>query len=108
MQMVMIYTACGTLEECKTISHALLEKRVAACVNILSPITAMYPWKGKIEEAHEFPMLIKTLSAHRDEAVQLIKKHHTYEVPGIIYWQAESLHGDYSEWMKENLRTLMQ
>ncbi len=108
MKMVMIYTACGTLEECKKISYALLEKRTAACVNILSPITAVYPWKGKIEEASEIPMLIKTLAGNLEEAVQIIRKNHTYEIPGIIYWSADSLNGDYSDWMKENLHTLMK
>ena len=106
MKMVMIYTACGTLEECKKISYALLDKRVAACVNILPSITAIYPWKGKIEEASEIPMLIKTFATHQEEAVQIIRRHHSYDIPGIVYWDAESLNGDYSEWMKENLQTL--
>jgi periplasmic divalent cation tolerance protein len=106
MQMVMIYTACATLEECKTITHALLEKQVAACVNILSPITAVYPWKGSIAEAAEYPMLIKTFENQRDQAVRIIKKLHTYEVPGIICWDATSLDSHYSQWMQENVQSI--
>lgn len=106
MKMIMIYTACATADECKTIARALLDKQMVACVNILAPITAMYPWKGKLEEATETPMIIKTFASHQEEAVHIIKKMHPYETPGIVCWDADSLDDGYSGWMKENIQSL--
>lgn len=104
MKMVMIYTACATIDECKEIARALVQKNAAACVNILSPNLAVYRWKGKIEETEETPMIIKTRQANQDEAVRIIKSMHSYETPGIVCWDADSLHADYSQWMTENLK----
>lgn len=104
MKMVMIYTACATIDECKEIARVLVQKNAAACVNILSPNLAIYRWKGNMEESQETPMIIKTVQSHQDEAVRIIKQMHSYETPGIVCWNAESVHADYSEWMAENLK----
>ena len=106
MKMVMIYTACATQDECKTIARALVQKNVAACVNILSPNLAVYRWKGNIEESEETPMIIKTRQSHQNEAIRVIESLHSYETPGIVCWEADSVHADYSAWMMENLKDL--
>lgn len=104
MKMVMIYTACATVNECKAIAEALIDKNVAACANIMSPMQSIYRWKGNVERLNEIPMIIKTDKKNHDEAVRMIETMHSYETPGIVSWDADSVHADYSAWMTENLK----
>ena len=66
------------------LAHGLVERRLAACVNVLAACTSIYRWKGAIENAQEVPVLIKTRSALYDELEAAIKELHPYEVPEII------------------------
>jgi len=66
------------------LAHALIESRLAACINILSPCRSIYRWQGTTEDAEEFPMLIKT-SRERYAALEAaIREAHPYELPEII------------------------
>lgn len=66
------------------LAHALIERRLAACVNILAPCRSVYRWQGKTEDAEEVPMLIKT-SRERYAALEAaIREAHPYELPEII------------------------
>jgi periplasmic divalent cation tolerance protein len=66
------------------IAHAVIEKRLAACVNILSPCRSVYRWQGRIEDAEEFPMLIKTTRERYAALEAEIRAGHPYELPEII------------------------
>src|SRR5438552_11976241 len=63
------------------LAHELVEKRLAACVNILSPCRSVYPWKGKTEDADEFPMLIKTTGGPYTDLEPAIPARHPCELP---------------------------
>ena len=103
MNIHLVYTACETFEECKSIARTLLEKKIAVCVNFLPQISVMYPWQGEIAQAQEFPMLIKTTDTHIEFVTGIIRAMHSYQVPGILSWQTSSLNPDYSAWAQENL-----
>jgi periplasmic divalent cation tolerance protein len=66
------------------LAHALVEKRLAACINILSPCRSIYRWKGKTEDAEEFPLLIKTTRSRYAELEAAIRAGHPYDLPEII------------------------
>jgi periplasmic divalent cation tolerance protein len=66
------------------LAHTLIEARLAACVNVLSPCRSVYRWKGKVEDAEEFPVLIKTTRARYPALEAAIRKNHPYELPEII------------------------
>ena len=66
------------------LAHELVEKRLAACINILSPCRSVYRWKGKTEDAEEFPMLIKTTRGRYADLEAAIRSGHPYELPEII------------------------
>jgi periplasmic divalent cation tolerance protein len=66
------------------LARALIEARLAACVNVLSPCRSVYRWKGKIEDAEEFPVLIKTTRERYPALETAIREHHPYELPEII------------------------
>ena len=66
------------------LAHVLIDERLAACVNVLSPCRSVYRWKGKVEDAEEFPVLIKTTRERYAALEAAVRKHHPYELPEII------------------------
>ena len=66
------------------LAHVLIEERLAACVNVLSSCRSVYRWKGKVEDAEEFPVLIKTTRERYAALEAAIRKNHPYELPEII------------------------
>lgn len=80
----MILTTTETLTDAKKIAAALIEKHLAACVQIEGPVTSVYRWQGKIENAQEYRCFIKTKSDLYQSAETLIKSIHPYSVPQIV------------------------
>jgi periplasmic divalent cation tolerance protein len=66
------------------LAHALIEEKVAACVNILGACTSVYRWQGVIENAMEVPLLIKTTAARYAALEAVVRRLHPYELPEII------------------------
>ena len=80
----LVITNLPDRESAGRLAHALIESRLAACINILSPCTSVYRWQGKTEDAEEFPVLIKT-SRERYAALEAaIREAHPYKLPEII------------------------
>jgi periplasmic divalent cation tolerance protein len=86
------------------LAHALIEKRLAACVNVLSPCRSVYRWQGKTEDAEEFPMLIKTTLARYPELEAAIRAGHPYELPEIIAVPLAGGFPGYLEWVDSETR----
>jgi periplasmic divalent cation tolerance protein len=83
------------------LAHGLVERRLAACVNVLAGCTSIYRWKGEIENAQEVPVLIKTRSALYDELEAAINELHPYEVPEIIAVPVVRGLAEYLAWVSE-------
>lgn len=101
-----ILTSAGSRQEAHTIARALVENGLAACVNILPHVESIYRWKGEVEEAEEWMLLVKT-SGNEEvmEAVRsTIKQNHSYELPECIAVNIESGCGKYLQWMDESLK----
>ena len=81
------------------IAHALIERKLAACVNILAECTSVYRWEGKLTTAAEVPLLIKTRAAIYDDVEGTIKALHPYELPEIIAVTIERGLPDYLQWI---------
>jgi periplasmic divalent cation tolerance protein len=79
----MIITTCADKEAAQAIAQVLLEKRVAACVQML-PVESTYVWQGKICDDNEIILFIKSKAGLFDKIAAVIKKNHSYEVPEII------------------------
>ena len=80
------------------IARVLIERKLAACVNILAECTSVYRWQGKLESATEVPLLIKTRAARYDEVEAAIRSVHPYELPEIIAFSIQG-HMDYLAWI---------
>lgn len=99
-----VLSTVSSADEARTIATSLVEKQLAACVNIVGPIQSVYRWKGEVEESQEFLLLIKTvtdnLSHLRDELVRL----HSYEIPECIVLGIESGLPAYLDWISESVK----
>ena len=80
----LVITNLPDRESAGNLALALIEKRLAACVNILSPCRSVYRWQGRTEDAEEFPMLIKTTRERYPALEAAIRAGHPYELPEII------------------------
>ncbi len=81
---LLLLTNLPDAQSARNIARHLIEQRAAACVNILPQCSAVYQWQGKIEEANEVPLLIKTTESAYVRAEKIIREHHPYELPEII------------------------
>ena len=81
------------------IARELVERRLAACVNILAECTSVYRWRDQLETATEVPLLIKTRAAIYAELEAAIRRLHPYELPEIIAVPIERGSPDYLEWL---------
>lgn len=85
-------------------ARALLERRLAACVNLLAPCTSIYRWQGKVETAEEIPVLIKTRAGLYAEVEAELRRLHPYEVPELLALTVETGLPQYLEWIDAETR----
>jgi periplasmic divalent cation tolerance protein len=99
--MLMIgYTTVLTREEAAALAHGLIEKKLAACVQIEGPITSVYPWAGKVEQAEEFRLCVKFMSTAAADVEAYVLTHHSYEIPEWITVRTENVSEKYLSWVK--------
>ena len=96
---IIILVTTSSEEEGRKIAQALIEKRFAACVNLIKDIESIYRWKGKISDEKEILMMIKTRKKLYRSVEEEVKKLHSYEVPEIIALPISSGSKDYLYWM---------
>jgi periplasmic divalent cation tolerance protein len=84
MDTLLVLTNLPDAYSAHALAGALVEARLAACVNILAPCRSVYRWQGKLESAEEVPVLIKTTAARYAELEAAIRARHPYELPEII------------------------
>ncbi len=97
-----VYITVPSLEEAEKIARTLLEKRLAACVNIF-PVKSMYWWEGKIETATEFAMIVKTRAEKFSELRDEVRKLHSYSVPCICALPIERGLREFLDWIDESV-----
>lgn len=81
------------------LARALIDERLAACVNIMPPCTSVYRWQGAVESADEVPLWIKTRAAAIDQVTQFIKDRHPYELPEVIALPVTAGLTPYLDWV---------
>jgi len=101
METLLVLTNCPDEEVANAIALAVVEGRLAACVNILPRAQSIYRWQGRIESATEIPLLIKSTAASYPALEQAIRALHPYEVPEIIALPIERGLPAYLNWVAE-------
>jgi periplasmic divalent cation tolerance protein len=94
-----VYAVFGSLDEAERIGQAMIERRLAACVNILGPARSLYRWQGAIEQADEVPALFKTSDALAEQLIAEIAEMHSYDVPAVCQWPIERAATGYLDWV---------
>jgi periplasmic divalent cation tolerance protein len=96
---VFVYTTWPTTVEAEAAGRALVERRLAACVNILPGMISHYRWEGKIERGEETVMIIKTRASLADAVSDAVKDLHSYDTPAILVMSLESVEKSYLGWL---------
>jgi periplasmic divalent cation tolerance protein len=96
---------CPTRMEARKVARAILKKRLAACVNIIGGLESHYWWEGKLENAREYLLLIKTTRARVGSVVNAVKAAHSYEVPEVIFLSVVASERNYLKWLRGSVGT---
>jgi periplasmic divalent cation tolerance protein len=102
---IVVLVTCGSTKEARKIARAVVEQRIAACANIVtSPVQSVYRWKGKVESAKEFLLIIKTTQARFAKLKAEVKRLHGYEVHEIIALPIARGAAAYLNWISESVK----
>lgn len=101
MDALLVFTTLPEAETARALAIRLVEQRIAACVNIQPPCRSIYRWEGKIEEAEEVALLIKTSAARYEALEAAIRACHPYELPEIVAVRIDRGLPGYLAWVAE-------
>jgi periplasmic divalent cation tolerance protein len=103
---VLVLTTCGNDEDARVMARALVERRLAACVNAVGNVASTYRWEGRVQEDRETLLIVKTTKARLPELEAAIREHSRYELPELIVIDIETGSSAYLEWVRESVATL--
>ena len=95
-----VLVTCGRISEARQIARSVVEQRLAACVNIVSaPVESVYRWKGRVESAKEFLLIIKTTRRRLALLEDRIAAMHSYDLPEFLVLQVAGGSEEYLSWL---------
>ena len=100
---IIVFSACASSEEARRIARNLVEKRLAACVNVAPGVRSFYRWKGAVEEADECMLVIKSSRDLFDRVRLELEKAHSYEVPEAVAIAIVEGAPNYLAWLDQSL-----
>jgi periplasmic divalent cation tolerance protein len=101
MSAILAYITVPNRSEALRIGKALLEGRLAACINVLDGMRSAYWWQGRIEEADECVLLAKASESRQDAIIAKVKELHGYSVPCIVFMPIAGGNPEYLEWIRK-------
>src|SRR4030081_1992311 len=105
MSTLLVLTILPERGAAQRLADLLIEKQLAACVNILAPCRSVYRWKGAVQHEEEHPMLIKTTAERYPALEQALRSGHPYELPEIIAVPIERGLPAYLQWVAAETKT---
>ena len=103
MSVISVYSIFANAEEAEHICRAMVEEKLAACVNILGPVRSIYRWKGAVESADEVAAIFKTTDERAGLLITRIAALHSYDVPCITAWPIDKILGAYADWVEDSV-----
>ena len=100
---IVVLSTCASEEEAQRLAHSLVEQRLAACVNVVPGIRSYYRWKGAIESAAEYLLLIKSSRERLDALRAALEREHSYEIPEVLVLSVVDGAANYLNWIQANL-----
>lgn len=106
----LVYITTSDKKEAKKIGRALVNERLAACVNIIDGMESMYRWKGQVEEDNECILIAKTNLRHVSKLTNRVKELHSYECPCVITFtlNEQEGNGEYLDWLEQQVTPLRE
>ncbi len=103
-QHIVVFVTAGSEAEAESIAKTLVEERLAACVNIISPVRSFYRWQGGIADDREWLLMIKTQADVFDALATRVRTLHSYEVPEVIALPILAGAQNYLDWIQRETR----
>ncbi len=101
---ILVFVTCGSAREARTIARRMVERRLAACGNVVeAPVRSIYRWKGRVESAREFLLILKSTRMRFAALQREIRKLHSYDLPEIIALRVTAGSPAYLRWISESL-----
>jgi periplasmic divalent cation tolerance protein len=104
MSIIISLVSCPSQEVGSALAKVLVDRELAACVQILPPMQSVYRWKGDVCIDEEVLLIIKTTSNLKDEVRKAIEEDHPYEVPEFVVIEARDVSERYGTWLRQNVR----
>lgn len=102
-RLMVVLTTVGSEDDAVTLAHALVERRLVACVNVLHGVRSIYRWQGAVHDDRELLLLAKTTGARLAEVTAALSELHPYEVPEIVALEAASVAPAYAAWLRDSV-----
>jgi len=100
---ILVFMTAGSADEARRIADHLVEKRLAACVQVLPEIESVYRWKGEVQREKEVLILVKTTADKFAELDQAVRAMHSYEIPAIAAVPVSDISEPYQKWLIGNV-----
>jgi periplasmic divalent cation tolerance protein len=105
MELSTVYVTVADRDAARRIATALVGERLAACVNLFSPVESVYRWEGRLTFDDEVALVVKTATARVEEVVSRVRELHDAAVPCITSWPITAGNPDYLRWVAESCTT---
>ena len=100
---IVVFMTSGSAEEARRMASELVERRLAACVQILPEIESVYRWNGEVQRDREILILAKTTTAQFDDLEKAVREIHSYDTPEIVAVPMSQVSEPYRAWLVENV-----
>ena len=101
---IVVFMTAATADEARRIANELVERQLAACVQILPEIESVYRWKDEVQREKEILILAKTTAAKFDGLEKAVRAIHSYETPEIVAVPMSQVSEPYRAWLSDNVR----
>ena len=101
---ILVLTTAGSQDEARKIGRALVDRLLAACVNIVPQVTSIYRWEGEIEEAQEWLLMVKTTQAAFERVREAILELHSYDLPECVSVSIDDGNVAYLSWIGQSVK----
>ncbi len=100
----LIYMTAGSKEEARNVGKALVESKLAACVNIIDGMNSLYMWEGKLQDDREVVLIAKTAENRVQDLIAKVKSVHSYDCPCILSIPVEGGNPDFVDWISNEVK----
>ncbi len=101
MTNILLYVTCASEEEAIRIGKALVEERLCACANVLGRTTSIFWWEGKVQDADEVALILKSRSQLVDKVTSRVKELHSYSVPCVVALPIQGGNPAFLKWIED-------